>query len=73
MLVGVHKPDAKVVLLQQVQVVAEKVEQVLTLGISLQDRNSFTKGQEEGGGAEEPVSEGLFQQLRNHSLNFVTK
>lgn len=38
LLVGVHKPNAEVVLLQQVQVVAEKVKQELALGISLQDK-----------------------------------
>lgn len=41
LLVGVHEADAKVVLLQQVQVVAQEVEQVLPLGISLQDRKSI--------------------------------
>lgn len=43
LLVGIHKPNAKVVLLQQVQVVAEKVEQVLALGISLQDKAAHWK------------------------------
>lgn len=40
LLVGVHEADAEVVLLQQVQVVAEKVKQVLALSISLQDKEA---------------------------------
>lgn len=40
LLVGIHKPDAEVILLQQVQVVAEKIKQVLALGISLQDKET---------------------------------
>lgn len=40
LLVGIHKADAEVILLQQVQVVAQKVEQVLALGISLQDKET---------------------------------
>lgn len=62
MLVGVHKPNAEVILLQQVQVVAQKVEQVLTLGISLQDKKWHLQSSRTG--VAEPRSSGEMNQQR---------
>lgn len=38
LLVWIHISDAKVVLLQQVEVVTDEVKQILTLSISLEDK-----------------------------------